>query len=144
MSSNRDLAVLDRLPPVKVWGERLDEFDLLKSYRWKFVVTADGKFFAKLYPASDWDNIQFFHDNLVQELGIKDAESMDVKEVIVGGGKIELQLLPKSVECRLYGKSTIYGDYDPLTIDTDILANEIQEICELEDQSVDVIADYEP
>jgi len=144
MSSNRDLAVLDRLPPVKVWGERLDEFDLLKSYRGKFVVTADGKFFAKLYPASDWDNIQFFHDNLVQELGIKDAESMDVKEVIVGGGKIELQLLPKSVECRLYGKSTIYGDYDPLTIDTDILANEIQEICELEDQSVDVIADYEP
>jgi len=144
MSSNRDLVILDRMPPVKIWGERLDESDLLKSYRGKFVVTADGKFFAKLYPALEWENIQFFHDNLVQELGIKDAESMDVKEVVIGGGKIELEILPASAECRLYGKSTIYGDYDPLTIDTDTIADEIQEICELEDQPVEVIADYEP
>ena len=132
------------MPPVKIWGERLDESDLLKSYRGKFVVTDDGKFFAKLYPTSDWGNIQFFHDNLVQELGVKDAESMDVKEVIVGGGKVELELLPTSVECRLYGKSTIYGDYDPLTIDTDMLATELQDICELGDLPVEVIPDYEP
>ena len=144
MSSNRDLAILDRLPPVKVWGERLDESDTLKTYRGKFVVTDDGKFFAKLYPALEWENIQFFHDNLVQELGIKDAEGMDVKEMIVGGGKIELEFLPKFAECRLYGKSTIYGDYDPFAIDTDALAIEIQDVCELGDWPVDVIADYEP
>ncbi len=143
MLSARDLSVLDELPPVKIWGDDLDDASALKSFRGKFVVTSDGKFFAKLYPSTEWDNIEFFHDMLVRELGVKDAESMDVKEVIVGGGKIELEIMPEHAECRLYGKSTIYGDYDPLTIDSDAISNEIQEVCDLGDKPIQVVADYE-
>jgi len=141
---NHDLAILDDLPHVKIWGESLDEADALKSYRGKFVVTSDGKFFAKLVPAPDWDSVKFFHDMMVKELGVKDAESMDVKEVVVGGGKVELECLADKAECRLHGKSTIYGDYDPLTIDTSAIANELQEACDLGDRTVEVVADYEP
>jgi hypothetical protein len=143
MLSARDLSLLDELPPVKIWGENLEEASDLKSFHGKFVVTSDGKFFAKLYPSAEWDNTEFFHDMLVRELGVKDAESMDVKEVIIGGGKIDLELLPEYAECRLYGKSTIYGDYDPLTIDCDALSNEIQEVCDLGDKPVQIVTDYE-
>lgn len=143
MLSTRDLSLLDELPPVRIWGEALEEHIVQKLFRGKFVVTSDGKFFAKLYPSADWDGIEFFHDMLVRELGVKDAESMDVKEVVVGGGKIELELMAEYAECRLYGKSTIYGDYDPLTIDSDAIANEIQEVFDLGDKPVQLIADYE-
>jgi hypothetical protein len=62
----------------------------------------------------------------------------------VGGGKIEFELMPEYAECRLHGKSTIYGDYDPLTINSDSIENELQEVCDLGDKPVHVIADYEP
>lgn len=121
----------------------MEEANDLKSFRGKFVVTSDGKFFAKLYPTTEWEGIEFFHDMLVRELGVKDAESMDVKEVVIGGGKIDLEIMPDYAECRLHGKSTIYGDYDPLTIETEALASEIQEVCDLGDKPVHVITDYE-
>jgi hypothetical protein len=143
-SSAHDIAILDDLPPVRIWGESLDEIDQQKVYRGKFVVTSDGKFFAKLYPAREWEGIEFFHDMLVRELGVKAAESMDVKEAIVGGGKIDLELTSDGVECRLFGKSTIYGDYDPLALDTEAIASEIQEVFDLGDTPVEVIPDYEP
>lgn len=143
MPSARDLAILEDLPPVKIWGESLDDIGTLKSFRGKFVVTDDGKFFAKLYPAPEWDGIEFFHDMLVRELGVKGAESIDVKEVIVGGGKIDLDLQAGTVKCRLHGKSTVYGDYDPFALDTDAIAIEIQEAFDLGDIPVDVVTDYE-
>ena len=107
------------------------------------MVTFDGKFFAKLYPLKEWDSIEFFHDMLVRELGVNDPEGMDVKEAVVGGGKIDLELLPEYAECRLYGKSTIYGDYDPLTINSEAIANELQEVFDLGDMPVHVIVDHE-
>lgn len=143
MTSPRDLVLITDLPVVKIWGEDLDLFGDIKSYRGKFVVTADGKFFAKLYPKKTWERIEFFHDTMVKELGVKDAESMDIKEVITGGGRIDVDLLKDSVECRLYGKSTVYGDYEPELIDTEALANELQDVLNIDDLPVQVISDYE-
>jgi hypothetical protein len=139
-----DLAILDNLPQVQVLGEHLDEIDETRSYSGRFVVTSDGKFFAKLFPALEADKGQFFHDMLVKELGVKDPESMDVKEVVNGGGKIEVRHLGDYVECRLFGKSTIYGDYDPSLIDTEAVGQEIQNAFDLADLDVSVIPDYEP
>lgn len=139
-----DLAILDDLPRAKVWGEDLEDIEPNRSYCGRFVVTSDGKFFAKLFPPTGAEGDQFFHDMLVRELGVKDPESMDVKEVVTGGGKIEVRLMTESAECRLYGKSTVYGDYDPATIDTEAVAQEVQEAFDLADLPVNVITDYEP
>ena len=141
---NHDLAILHHLPNVKIWGDSLDEAEDLKSYRGKFVVTADGKFFAKLVPTADWDSVSFFHDTMVKDLGVKDPESMDVKDVIVGGGKIEIKLDDDHAECRLHGKSTVYGDYDPMAIDTESITTELEEVMDLGDRVVEVIPDHEP
>ena len=89
------------------------------------------------------DNIELFHDMVVSELGVKAPESMDVKEVITGGGKIEVELINEYVECRLYGESTIYGDYKPGVIDTAALEMEIRDIFELDEIPVLVIPDFE-
>jgi len=144
MSSPRDLALIDDLPPVKLWGEDLDMIDNVKSYRGKFVVTADGKIFAKLYPLTVWEGIELFHDTMVKELGIKDPESMDVKEAITGGGRIDVDLKKNGVECRLHGKSTVYGDYEPETINTEGLVLEIQDVFGLDEMPVRIVPDYEP
>lgn len=143
MPSEKDLKLIEDQPPVKIWGEHLDEIENNKVYKGKFVVSEDGKFFAKLYPKSEWPDIELFHDMVVEELGVKDAKSMDVKEIIVGGGKIEIELMENFLECRLYGKSTIYGEYDPDAIDAALLENEIQEVFELDDMPVHLITDLE-
>ena len=143
MSSEKDITIIEDQPRVKLWGERFDEFKKNKAYKGKFVATDEGKFFAKLYPKAEWDNVSFFHDDLVGELGVKDAKSMDVKEVIVGGGKIEIELVDDYVECRIYGKSTVYGDYDPDEIDTSVLEDEIRDVFELNEMPVLIVPDYE-
>ena len=87
--------------------------------------------------------MSFFHDDLVGGLGVKEAESMDVKKVIAGGGKIEIELVDDYVECRIYGKSTVYGDYDPDEIDTSALEDEIRDVFGLDEMPVLVVPDYE-
>ena len=143
MSSAADLEIIEDQPRVKIWGEELDDIRDIRSYKGKFVVTDDRKLFAKLYPKSEWQNAELFHDMVVRDLGVKNPESHDVKDVIVGGGKIEIQLYDDKALCKLYGKSTIYGDYEAETIDTDALALEIQDVFEIDDVPVEVIADHE-
>jgi len=143
MSSESDLSVIDEQPQIKLWGEGFDEFKDLKSFKGKFVVTNDSKFFAKLYPKIEWDNIELFHDMVVNELGVEDPKSIDVKDVIIGGGKIEITLKDGHVECHLYGKSTIYGDYDPEAIDTAALGYEISNVFDLDEIPIKVTADLE-
>lgn len=143
MSAENDLEIIESQPPVKIWGEDFEDIDSIKAYKGKFVMTEDGKLFAKLYPMSEWGNIELFHDMVVSELGVKDAESMDVKDMIIGGGKIEIELIENHIECRLYGKSTIYGDYDADAVDITALEMEIREVFELDEIPVLVIPDYE-
>lgn len=143
MPSAKDLKIIEDQPPVKLLGEDLDEIETNKAYKGKFVITHDGKLFAKLFPKSEWDNIEFFHDILMEELGVKDAKSMDVKEVLVGGGKIEVELIDDYVECRLWGKSTIYGEFNPNLIDIAAIESEIREVFELDEMPVLVVPDYE-
>ena len=143
MPTQRDLNIIEDQPPVKIWGEDFDDMESVKLFKGKFVMTDDGKLFAKLYPKTEWDNIEFFHDMLLEELGVKDAKSMDIKEVVTGGGKIEVELMDDFAECRLHGKSTIYGEYDPDAVDKKALVNEIREVFDLDDLPVTVIADFE-
>lgn len=143
MVAIKDLKIIEDQPPVKIFGEHFDEIKKIKAYKGKFVTTEDGKLFAKLYPKSDWDNMEFFHDDLVGELGVKDAKSMDVKEVVVGGGKIEIELINDYVECRLCGKSTVYGDYNPENIDVAAIETEIKEIFDLDKTPILVVPDFE-
>jgi len=143
MSPEKDLQIIESQPPIKLWGKHLDEIERHKAFKGKFVMTDDHKLFAKLYPKSEWDDVELFHDMVVADLGVNDAESMDVKEVIMGGGKIEVELLEGHVECRLWGKSTIYGDYDSSHVDAKALEDEIQNVFNLDDMPVQVIPDYE-
>ncbi|MBN2096685.1 hypothetical protein JW752_04825 [Candidatus Peregrinibacteria bacterium] len=143
MSAATDIAVIEDQPRTKLWGEDLDDFKAIKAYKGKFVLSDEGQFFAKLFPKREWDSVSFFHDDLIRELGVKDAKSMDVKEVIIGGGKIEIELFDDYAECRLYGKSTVYGDYNPNDIDTTALETEIRDTFELGDEPVLIVPDFE-
>ena len=143
MSVEKDIHIIENLPAVKIWGEDLDEIKQTKAYKGKFVITHDGRLFVKLYPLNEWNNIEFFHDMLVKELGVKDPESHDVKEIVVGGGKIAVELLGGHAECRLWGKSTIYGDYDSQEVNVSALETEVQEAFDLDDMPVQIIPDDE-
>ena len=88
MSSERDLKLIEAQPPVKLWGEDLDEIEEHKVYKGKFVETEGGKIFAKLFPKSDWDNIEFFHDMLVKELGVKDVPGNQESQIAVCAGLV--------------------------------------------------------
>jgi hypothetical protein len=141
--SAEDFEIIEVQPNVKIWGEDFKDIKKIKAYKGKFVVVEDGKFFAKLFPKSKWDKIDFFHDELLQELGIEEAESPDVKDMIVGGGKIEVELNDNHIECRLYGKSSIYGEYDPDAIDTKALEAEIQKTFKLSKMPVLIVPDFQ-
>jgi hypothetical protein len=141
MSAESDLSAIEEQPSAKLWGENLDEFQDIKSYKGKFVVTSDGKFFAKLFPKSEWDNIELFHDMVVSDLGVNDPKSVDVKEVITGGGKMDITLKDNSVEVLLYGNSAIYGDYDADGIDIEALEFEVRNVFDLDDVPVKIVTD---
>ena len=143
MSASKDIAMIEDQPRVKIWGEGFDEFKKIKAYKGKFVISDEGQIFAKLFPKAEWENVSFFHDDLVGELGVKDTKSMDVKAVIMGGGKIEIEAIEDYVECRIYGKSTIYGDYNSNDIDTSAIEDEIRDVFELGDTPVLVVPDFE-
>lgn len=143
MSPESDIEIIEEQPHVKVWGEGFDKIQTHKAYKGKFVVTDDGKLFAKLYPKADWDKVSFFHNELMNELGVKDAESPDVKEIVTGGGKIEIELVDDYIECRLYGKSTIYGEYNSEDIDTTALEAEIRKVFDLDERPILAVPDFE-
>lgn len=116
--TSTDLEVLKNLPEVKLWGEDFDKLYDVKQYKGKFVVTSDGKFIAKLVPRDRYDNVELYHNTMLEELGVEHATSDTMNDAIPGGGKIEIELVGDYLEVRLSGESQTYGSYSPDAIDT--------------------------
>ncbi|QQR83834.1 hypothetical protein IPJ72_01335 [Candidatus Peregrinibacteria bacterium] len=66
------------------------------------------------------------------ELGVSNPKSIDVKEVIIGGGKIEVEWVHNHMVCRLGGKSTVYGDHDSGSLPLEEIEQEIQDVFDCE------------
>ena len=117
---------------VKIWGDKLDQIAEIKVYKGKFVIKRDGEFFAKLFPKSEWDGASFFHNMILEALGIANSQSPEVMAQVEGGGKMEVELYDDHAECILYGKSTIYGRYNPEDVDVQKLEEAVKDIFHLE------------
>lgn len=134
---------LKKLPQIKIWTDEPTNLSKVKSYKGKFVMTHDGKFFAKVFPKKEFDGSSFFHNMILEEMGVKNAESPTVKKEMEGGGKIEVELIEDYVEVRLYGKSSIYGVYNPDCVDIGEIEGLIRVMFELLDLPILVIPDFE-
>lgn len=134
---------LKKLPQIKIWADEPVNLGKVKRYKGKFVMTNEGKFFAKLFPEEAFDGSSFFHNMLLEEMGIEKADSPAVKNGIGGGGKIEVELIDDYVEVRLYGKSGIYGPYKPDCVNIGSIEEVISTMFELIDMPILVIPDLE-
>lgn len=134
---------LKKLPQIKIWADELTNLSKVKAYKGKFVMTNDGKFFAKLFPKEEYDGSSFFHNDILEEMGVKNADSPAVKKEMEGGGKIEVELINDYVEVRLYGKSSVYGLYNPDCIDIGEIEGVIRVMFDLIDLPILVIPDFE-
>lgn len=134
---------LKKLPQIKIWADTPVNLSKVKVYKGKFVMTNDGKFFAKLFPKEEFDGSSFFHNMVLEEMGVQDTTSEAVKKEVEGGGKIEVEMIDDYVEVRLYGKSTIYGRYNPDSVDIGGIEGVIRTMFELLDLSILVIPDVE-
>ncbi len=134
---------LKKLPQIKIWTDEPTNLSKVKVYKGKFIITNDGKFFAKLFPKEEFDGASFFHNMILEDMGVKNADSSDVKKEVEGGGKIEVELIDDYVEVRLYGKSSIYGLYNPDCIDIGGIEGVIRTMFELLDLPILVIPDVE-
>ncbi|MBN2306407.1 hypothetical protein JXD20_00295 [Candidatus Peregrinibacteria bacterium] len=133
---------LKKLPQIKIWAD--EPVNISKTaYKGKFVITHDDKFFAKLFPKKEYDGSKFFHHMILEEMGVKNAESSAVKKEVEGGGKIEVELIDDYVEVRLYGTSSVYGPYTPQCVDIAEIEGVIRTMFELIDLPVLVIPDLE-
>ena len=134
---------LKKLPQIKIWIDEQAHFKNIKAFKGKFVVTQKGKFFAKLFPKNEFDGSIFFHNMILEEMGIKNAEAPVVKKEIQGGGKIEVGLVNGYAEVKLYGKSTIYGRYNPDLLDINGIEEKVRVVFELMDLPILVVPDFE-
>ncbi len=133
---------LKKLPQIKIWAD--EPTNLGKTpYKGKFVITNEGKFFAKLFPKKEFDGSAFFHNMVLEEMGVNKAESPAVKKEMDGGGKIEVEMIDDYVEVRLYGKSTIYGPYKADCVDIGEIEGLIRVMFDLADLPILVIPDVE-
>lgn len=135
------LMELKKLPQIKIWTDEPADLNKIKTYKGKFVMTNDGKFFAKLFPEKEFDSSSFFHNMVLEEMGVKNADSPAVKKEVEGGGKIEVELIADYVEVRLYGKSSIYGRYSPDCVDIGGIEGVTRTMFELMDLPILVIPD---
>lgn len=134
---------LKKLPQIKIWTDEPANLSKTKAYKGKFVLTSDCKLFAKLFPKKEYDGSKFFHNEILEEMGVKNAESPAVKKEMEGGGKIEIEMIDDYVEVRLYGKSSVYGLYNPDCIDIGEMEGVIRTMFELMDMPILVIPDFE-
>lgn len=137
------MEALKKLPKIKIWTDEPVNLAKVKAYKGKFVMTEDSKFFAKLFPRDEWDGSSFFHNMILEEMGVKNAEVPAIKKEVPGGGKIEVEMMDDYVEVRLYGKSSIYGRYNAESVDIGEIEAIVREMFELVDLPVLVIPDYE-
>lgn len=133
--------MLRKLPRIKIWTDEPADLGKHKLYKGKFVVTRSNKFFAKLFPEQEWNVSSFFHSMILEEMGIEHSDSPAVKKEIKGGGTIEVELIDDYVEVRLYGKSSIYGPYQPDCVDIGGIEAIIRTMFDLMDISILVIPD---
>ena len=138
-----DLNVLKNLPDIKIWGEDFEEFGEIKLFKGKFVITDDGNFIAKIVPKEKYDKMDIYHNTMLEDLGVEDPDSSAVKKTIIGGGKIELEMVQDYVECRLYGSSKTYGDYDKSDIDLARMEKAIEATFHLGMMPILVVSDFE-
>jgi hypothetical protein len=123
-------ALLDSVADVRIKIEKHDDHQI-KRFKGKFVITKGGKFIAKIFPVDLYNGSNFFHNNILEEIGIEDAQSDEVKNLIAGGGKIEVELLEDHAECRIYGKSTNYGPHDPAALNLPRIEEVLQEVLKI-------------
>ncbi len=142
--SESDIQKLSELPDVKIWGADFSKLYDVKFYKGKFVVTDAGKLIIKVVPKIEWDAEIFYHNGIVGECDIEHPESNAVKHAIKGGGKIEIELVDDTLECRLYGRSTVYGYYDPEMIDQARLETALEATFHVGMMPVLVIKQFEP
>jgi hypothetical protein len=138
-----DLNVLKNLPDIKIWGEDFKEFGEIKLFKGKFVITDDGNFIAKIVPKEKYDKMDIYHNTMLEDLGVEDPDSSAIKKTIIGGGKIELEMVQDYVECRLYGSSKTYGDYDKSDIDLARMEKAIEATFHLGMMPILVVSDFE-
>ncbi len=138
-----DLNVLKNLPDIKIWGEDLEGFGGIKLFKGKFVIMDDGKFIAKIVPKEKYDKMDIYHNTMLYDLGVTDPDSSAIKKIIIGGGKIELEMIEDYVECRLYGSSQTYGDYDKSDIDLAKMEKAIEATFHLGMMPILVVPDFE-
>ncbi|MBU0706400.1 hypothetical protein KJ657_04155 [Patescibacteria group bacterium] len=134
---------LKKLPQIKIWTDEPTNLSKHKLYKGKFVMAHDGKFFAKLFPEKEYDGSKFFHNEVLEEMGVKKADSPAVKKEVEGGGKMEVELIEDYVEVRLHGKSSIYGPYNPDCVDIGEIEGVIHTMFDLIDLPILVIPDLE-
>jgi hypothetical protein len=133
--------VLKGLPAITLLTDGLDLY-AQRALKGKFVVTADGKFLARLFPREEWDGSKYFHFQIVEECGVEDGTKEEVMDLMAGGGKMELELMDDYAECRLYGVSTTYGPYNVSDIDIAKLEQAIEACFHLGMMPVVVIPDF--
>ncbi len=138
-----DLKVLKNLPSIKIWGEDLEDIYNIKRYKGKFVITNNGKFIAKILPKDKYDQADVYHNTMLEELGVEKPDSPVMKRAIVGGGKIEVELIQDYVECRIYGSSKTYGDYDKSDIDLARMEKAVAATFHLGMMPILVVPDFE-
>jgi hypothetical protein len=138
-----DMETLKSLPEIKIWGNKLSDIYNIKLYKGKFVVTGDGKFIAKILPKSEYDNAKIFHNNMLLDLGIKNPDSAEMKRMVTGGGKIEVEMVGDYTECRLYGESQTYGPYDKNDINIAEMESALEATFHLGMMPILVIPDFE-
>ena len=131
------------MPKIKIWTDEPPDLSKVKVYKGKFIITEDDKLFAKLFPKEEYDGSAFFHNEILEEMGVGKAESPAVKKEVQGGGKIEVELIEDYVEVRFYGKSSVYGQYNSDCIDIAAVEEVINTMFELIDLPVLVIPDFE-
>lgn len=131
-----------KLPKIKIWADEPLDFSKTKHFKGKFIVTTKGKFYAKLFPFREYEKTKFYHNEILEGMGVKNPTSAAVKKEVQGGGKIEVELISDYVEVRLYGSSSIYGDYIPEDVDIGEIEKLIRVMFEVRTLPVLVVPDY--
>lgn len=143
MSIQSDISLIKDQPKVVIHGNDLDQINDIVHYKGKFLQTTKGHFFAKLISKTNWDRKPFFHDEILRDMEVENPTSMQVSDIVPGGGKMEVVLEEGFIQVHLYGKSTIYGDFDEDLIPLKSLEMEIQEVFEVDDLPVTISFDHE-
>ena len=143
MTKINDAEILKHLPNIKIWGEDFEQFGKIKLFKGKFVIADDGKFIAKIVPKEKYEKMDIYHNKMLYDIGVQDPDSEEMHNLIIGGGKIELEMIDDYAECRFYDKSQTYGPYSKDKINIAEMEKAIQTTFHLGMTPILVIPDFE-